>query len=134
MNELLGASAAPRCRMRTPNVDRNVRTVGVCIGFSEHVKEAATLNDAPPLSPPERRRRVLQLCRSFMRNLAFRRAWRDNEVQRALFETAHPQAAFWREVHGNFFDISVLCTIGALHSGAREHFLQRRDRQPSGLK
>jgi hypothetical protein len=62
----------------------------------------------PKLKPAERRRRVVRLCCSFMRNVAFHRAGMQREVQLNLFAPTHPQGAFWREAHGNFFDISVL--------------------------
>jgi hypothetical protein len=62
----------------------------------------------PPLTPVERQRRVVRLCCSFMRNLAFHRAGMQGEVQFNLFARTHPQGAFWREAHGNFIDICVL--------------------------
>jgi hypothetical protein len=76
--------------------------------FREHLHERLVIDGEPPLSPDERRRRVVQLCCSFMRNLAYHRAGLDIEVQGKLLDPRCPQAAFWREVHGNFFDISVL--------------------------
>jgi len=51
----------------------------------------------PTLTEHERKRRVLILCCSFMRNLAFHRAGMAPEIQRGLFATS-----FWRECHGNF--------------------------------
>jgi hypothetical protein len=62
----------------------------------------------PPLTPEERRRRAVTLCRSFLRNLAFHRAGMRREVQVKLFVPAHPQGSFWREAHVNFVDICVL--------------------------
>jgi hypothetical protein len=62
----------------------------------------------PPLTPEERQWNVVHLCCSFMRNLAFHRAGMQREVQFNLFALVHPQGAFWREAHGNFFDICVL--------------------------
>ena len=84
----------------------------------------------PPLSPDERRRRVVQLCCSFMRNLAFHRAGRDIEVQSKLLDPKHPKAAFWREAHGNFFDISVLdwCKLFADREG--KHHWRRVVKNP----
>lgn len=61
-----------------------------------------------PLAPEERQRNVVSLCCSFMRNLAFHGAGMQPEVQRNLLTPTHPQGAFWREVHANFFDICVL--------------------------
>jgi hypothetical protein len=63
---------------------------------------------APPLNPVERRRRVVMLCSSFLRNLAFHRAGLDRRVQRALLMSPHPQFEFWREAHVNFLDVCVL--------------------------
>ena len=41
-----------------------------------------TTDDAePPLDPVERRRGIALLCCNFMRNLAFHRAGRQNEVR-----------------------------------------------------
>ena len=62
----------------------------------------------PKLTDHERRRRVVRLCCSFMRNLAFHRAGMQGDVQRSLLTASHPRGAFWREVHANFFDICVL--------------------------
>jgi hypothetical protein len=62
----------------------------------------------PPLTPEERQQNVVSLCCSFMRNLAFHRAGMQPQVQRNLLTPAHPQGAFWREAHANFFDICVL--------------------------
>jgi hypothetical protein len=62
----------------------------------------------PSLDPAERRRRVVQLCSSFLRNLAFFRAGLQGEVQRILLRPPHPQFDFWREAHVNFLDICVL--------------------------
>jgi hypothetical protein len=76
--------------------------------FEEHMQDGFKIDDDPPLSPDERRRRVVQLCCSFLRNLAFHRAGLDIEVQNKLLDARHPQAAFWREVHENFFDMCVL--------------------------
>ena len=81
--------------------------------------QGLAIDAEPPLSPDERRRRVVLLCCSFMRNLAFHRAGVDIEVQRKLLDPRRPQVAFWREVHGNFFDISVLdwCKLFADNNG-----------------
>jgi hypothetical protein len=76
--------------------------------FEGHLHDGIGIDDDPPLSPDERPRRVVQLCCSFLRNLAFHRAGRDIEVQNKLLDPRHPQAAFWREAHGNFFDVCVL--------------------------
>jgi hypothetical protein len=59
------------------------------------------------MTDTERRRRVVLLCCSFARNLAFYRAWKSGKA-RALFSDSHPQASFWRQANGNFLDICVL--------------------------
>jgi hypothetical protein len=76
--------------------------------YSEHIEETLKLDDDSPLSLDERRRRVVQLCCSFLRNLAFHRAGLDSEVQSKLLDPKHPHATFWLEVRGNFFDTAVL--------------------------
>jgi hypothetical protein len=93
--------------------------------YLPHIQEAIGLDDEPPLSSDERRRRIVLLCCTFMRNLAFHRAGREAEPQRELLIPEHPQGAFWREVHGNFFDICVLdwCKLFADHDG--QHHWQR---------
>jgi hypothetical protein len=77
------------------------------------------------LTRDERRLRVVSLCCSFMRNLAFHRAGLRHDVQRRLFNSSHPRAAFWREVHVNFLDICVLdwCKLFADPKG--KHHWQR---------
>jgi hypothetical protein len=62
----------------------------------------------PPLTRPERLRRVIRLCTSFTRNLAFHRAGMAKEFQTTLLHPRHPQAAFWMEAHSNCFDMCVL--------------------------
>jgi hypothetical protein len=96
-----------------PNPERPGRIIEV------HLHDHVGIDDDPPLSRDERRRRVAQLCCSFMRNLAFHRAGLEIEVQRRLLDPKHPQAAYWREAHGNFFDISVLdwCKLFADREG-----------------
>jgi hypothetical protein len=85
--------------------------------FSASLSDGVELNDEPPLSPDERRRRVVLLCCSFMRNLAFHRA--GLEVQGKLLDQKQAHGAFWLEVHGNFFDKSVLdwCKLFADNRG-----------------
>ena len=72
------------------------------------VHDGFVINGKPPLSPDERRRRVVQLCCSLMRNLAFHRAGLESEVKRNLLNPNHSQGGFRLQAHGNFFDISVL--------------------------
>jgi len=52
-------------------------------------------------------RRVVILCASFVRNLAYYRAGWAEPARRLLCER-HSQASFWRQVNGNFIDIAVL--------------------------
>lgn len=57
------------------------------------------------LTDMERLRRIVILCASFTRNLAFYRAL---EGESQLTGTDNTDANFWRTVRGNFLDISVI--------------------------
>lgn len=59
------------------------------------------------VSRPHRLRRVVLLCCTFARNLAFYRAGQ-REQHRLLFDRRHAGANFWRVVNGNCIDICVL--------------------------
>ena len=59
------------------------------------------------LSRRERLRRVVLLCSSFARNLAFYRVGQSNEGSRLLPET-NPNSSFWLQANGNFLDAAVL--------------------------
>jgi hypothetical protein len=59
------------------------------------------------MTPGERRRRVVLLCCSFVRNLAFYRVGQSERGKPFLSE-AHPQASFWRQANANFLDMCVL--------------------------
>jgi len=65
------------------------------------------VGNSPSLSRRDRLRRVLLLCCSFARNVSFYRAGHAEYAQPLLSER-HPEAAFWRQVNGNFLDIAVL--------------------------
>jgi hypothetical protein len=86
----------------------------------------------PLLTPEERRRRVVRLCCSFLRNLAFYRAGMQREVQVYLFAPRNTEGAFWREAHVNFFDICVLewCKLFADRRGEHQwsRVVDERDR------
>jgi hypothetical protein len=99
----------------TPNPEQPGRIL------QEHMHEGVLIDGDPPLSPVERKRRVVLLCCSFMRNLAFHRAGLQAAVQRNLL----PQVEFWRQAHGNFIDICVLdwCKLFADRRG--EHHWRR---------
>jgi hypothetical protein len=62
----------------------------------------------PPLTRREKLGNVVNLCRSFGRNLAYYRAgWTDEH--RHLLESKNVESVnFWRTVNGNFLDICVL--------------------------
>jgi hypothetical protein len=79
----------------------------------------------PKLKPAERRRRVVQLCSSFLRNLAFFRAGLQGEVQRILLRPPHPQFEFWREAHVNFLDICILEWCKLFADPKSEHHWRR---------
>jgi hypothetical protein len=72
----------------------------------------------------ERRRRVVLLCCSFARNLAFYHAGQST-AGRGLISAAHPQASFWRQANANFLDMCVLewCKLMADKKG--KHFWGR---------
>jgi hypothetical protein len=65
------------------------------------------VSSIPLLSRRERLRRVVLLCCSFARNVAFYRAGQADQVQHLLSEN-HPEVAFWRQVNANFLDTAVL--------------------------
>jgi hypothetical protein len=60
------------------------------------------------LAHRDRKRRVVLLCTSFVRNVAFYRAAWSDEAQPLLSERNPKDANFWRQVNGNFIDIAVL--------------------------
>jgi hypothetical protein len=84
-----------------------------------------TTDDAePPLDPVERRRRIALLCCNFMRNLAFHRAGRQDEVREYLLNPHHPQGEFWIQGHGNCLDTCVLdwCKVFADYKRGKHHW------------
>jgi hypothetical protein len=85
----------------------------------------STFPPEPPLTPAERQRRVVQLCSSFLRNLAFFCAGLQGEVQRILLTPPHPQFEFWREAHVNFLDICVLEWCKLFADRKSEHHWRR---------
>jgi hypothetical protein len=84
----------------------------------------------------DRLRRVVILCRSFARNLAFFRTLQSGRGRR-LLERAHRNASFWRQINANFFDCAVLEWCKLLgDKGERHHWAQivsARDRFESEL-
>jgi hypothetical protein len=98
----------------------------------------STFHPERPLTPAQRRRVVVQLCCSFLRNLAFFRAGLQGEVQRILLRPPHPQFEFWSEAHVNFLDICVLewCKLFAKERGSKHHWhrvIDDRDRFEADL-
>ncbi len=85
----------------------------------------STFQPEPPLTPAERQRRVVQLCSSFPRNLAFFRAGTQGKVQSILLTPSHAQFEFWREAHVNFLDICVLEWCKLLADRKGEHHWRR---------
>ncbi len=59
------------------------------------------------VSEKDRLRRVVLVCASFARNLAYFRAGQEKENQPLLQERV-PFASFWRQVNGNAIDIAML--------------------------
>ena len=55
----------------------------------------------------DRVRRVVIVCASFVRNLAYFRAGKGQHGLRLLSD-AHFQASFWRQANANFLDVAVL--------------------------
>ena len=72
----------------------------------------------------ERMRRVVLLCCSFTRNLAYYRAGQDARG-RALLSASHPQASFWRQANANFIDVCVLEWCKLLGDRKAEHHWSR---------
>jgi hypothetical protein len=70
------------------------------------------------VSQKDRLRRVVLLCASFTRNLAYFRAGQEKDGQPLLQERA-PFASFWRQVNGNAIDVAVLdwCKLFADRTG-----------------
>lgn len=70
------------------------------------------------MSRNERLRRVVILCLSFARNLAYYRVGRSAQHVR-LQKESHPAFTFWRAVSGNFIDMCVLewCKLFADKNG-----------------
>ena len=59
-----------------------------------------------PLTRGKRLRRVVIVCASFGRNLAYYRV--GQEKGRAVHPEDQRHASFWRQVNGNFLDLCVL--------------------------
>ena len=87
--------------------------------LEEHLHDGFVVDGEPPLPPDERRRRVVRLCCSFMRNLACHRAGLHAGVKSNLLNPNHPKGGFWLDAHGNFFDTCVLdwCKLFADRKG-----------------
>jgi hypothetical protein len=105
--------------LKTPNPEQPGRI------FEAELHDGVKTDDDPPLPPDERRRGVVRLCCNFMRNLAFHRAGRQNEVREYLLNRNHPQGEFWIQGHGNCLDTCVLdwCKMFADYDG--EHHWHR---------
>ncbi len=70
------------------------------------------------MSDKDRLRRIVLVCASFARNLAYFRAGQEKENQ-PLLEERVPFASFWRQVNGNAFDVAILdwCKLFADKTG-----------------
>jgi hypothetical protein len=73
------------------------------------------------LSRTSRLRRVVILCESFARNLAYYRT--GHNAGKHLFAEAHPHAGFWRQLNSNAIDMLVLewCKLFTDKDGKGEH-------------
>ena len=69
----------------------------------------------------ERLRRVVILCASFARNVAYFRA-EQTQIGAAARARAHAFSAFWTQVSANFLDISVLEWCKLLGDEKDKHF------------
>lgn len=79
------------------------------------------------LSHRDRMRRVVLLCVSFARNVAFYRAGWSEDAQPLLSERHPEDAAFWRQVNANFIDMAVLewCKLFGNQKGTPNKRLER---------
>jgi hypothetical protein len=69
-------------------------------------------------------RRVVIVCATFMRNLAYFRA-STSESASLLYEQSHPHRSFWRQVRSNFPDLCVLEWCKLLGDRNTKHFWRR---------
>lgn len=75
-----------------------------------------------PLTRRDRVRRVVLVCASFGRNLAY---YRVGQVQGSdLHSESHPHASFWRQVNSNFLDLCVLewCKLFGERDRAKQEY------------
>lgn len=81
----------------------------------------------------DRLRRVVIVCASFARNLAYYRVGQEPGSS-ALHAPAHPHASFWRQANGNFLDLCVLewCKLFGERKG--EHGWQQIVADPTAFE
>ena len=89
---------------------------------------------APSMSRQDRLRRVLILCCSFARNLAYYRIGRSTEYLQLQAPDRNPTFAFWRSVSGNFIDMCVLewCKLFADKKG--KHYWKNVVTNPNNFR
>ena len=81
----------------------------------------------------DRLRRVVIVCASFARNLAYYRVGQEPGSS-ALHAPTHPHASFWRQANGNFLDLCVLewCKLFGERKG--EHGWQQIVADPTAFE
>ena len=78
---------------KTPNPEQPGRIL------EEHLHDGLAIDGEPPLSPDERRRRVVRLCCSFMHTLACHRAGLHAGVKSKLLNPNHPRSGSYPADH-----------------------------------
>ena len=81
----------------------------------------------------ERLRRVVILCASFARNVAYFRAGQ-SQTGSAARAPSHACSAFWTQVSANFLDISVLEWCKLLGDERDKHFWRNVVTDPAGFE
>jgi hypothetical protein len=76
---------------------------------------------AAKLTRRDRLRRVVLVCSSFARNMAYYRAGQ-GQAGMVLLDESHPQAGYWLQSNANFLDTAVLEWCKLLGDRKGEHF------------
>lgn len=87
----------------------------------------------PTMSRKDRLRRVVLLCCSFARNLAYYRVGQ-SEYGKRLLAPSHPLASFWRQTNSNCLDVCVLEWCKLLGDKKGEHYWSRTVSDPTGFE
>ena len=92
------------------------------------------MTKTPQLTRREKLGNVVNLCRSFGRNLAYYRAGWNDEHRHLLEMTNLVSVAFWRAVNGNFIDMCVLEWCKLFAEKKREYYWKNISRDAAGFK